>query len=116
MFLLYYIMKKRYFAFTIKDTRSHTTIARQVRRAVYGVFESITATVESRPYQHVHVLAVTASPDPNIERFCHRCPLITWEAELDEQGAERFQAYILAQDRHAAKDCGTLPLIVDSIP
>jgi hypothetical protein len=109
-------MRKRYFAFTIKDTRSHTIIARQVRRAAYGVFESITATVESRPYQHVHVLAVTASPDPNIERFCHRCPPITWAKELDAQEAQQFQPYILAQGRHAAKDCGTLPLIVDSIP
>lgn len=105
-------MFRRYFAFTIKDERSRTTLARQVRRAAYGVFESITATVESRPYQHVHVLAATALPNPNIERFYGRCPLITWEAELDEQGAERYRDYILAQGRHQAKDCGTYPLII----
>lgn len=105
-------MIRRYFAFTIKDPRSHKTLTRQVKRAAYGVFESITATVESRPYQHVHVLAATNSPNPNIERFYERCPPITWEAEFDEQGAQRFQSYILAQGRHATKDCGTYPLII----
>lgn len=111
MFLLYYIMKKRYFAFTIKDPRSHITLARLVRRAAYGVFENLTVSVESRPFQHLHVLAATSEANPNIERFCHRCPPITWAKELDAQEAQQFQPYILAQGRHAAKDCGTLPLI-----
>jgi hypothetical protein len=105
-------MNTRYFAFTIKDPRSHITLSKVVKRAAYGVFDAITATVESRPYQHVHVLAASASPEPNIERFCHRCPPITWAQELDEQAAQRFHEYILAQGRHSEKNCGTHPLII----
>ena len=104
-------MKKRYFAFTIKDDRSHITLARLVKRAAYGVFEDLTVSVESRPFQHLHVLAATSEASPNIERFYHRCPLITWAKELDEKEAKRFQDYSLAQGKHAAKDCGTLPLL-----
>ena len=111
MFLLYYIMIKRYFAFTIKDPRSHITLARLIKRAAYGVFEDLTVSVESRPYQHLHVLAATSEANPNIERFYQRCPTIDWAKEFDAQAAERFQPYILAQGHHAAKDCGTLPLI-----
>ncbi len=104
-------MGKRYFAFTIKDPRSHITLARLIKRAAYGVFEDLTVSVESRPYQHLHVLAATSEANPNIERFYQRCPPITWAEELDAQAAERFQPYILAQGHHAAKDCGTLPLL-----
>lgn len=105
-------MKKRYFAFTIKDPRSHITLARQVKRAAYGVFEDLTVSVESAPFQHLHVLAATSEASPNIERFCHRCPPITWAKELDAQKEiEHYRDYILAQGRHTDKNCGTLPLL-----
>ena len=110
--MLKYIMKKRYFAFTIKDDRSQITLARLVKRAAYGVFEDLIVSVESKPFQHMHVLAATRSANPNIERFFQRCPPITWAKELDAQkDFQQFQPYILAQDKHAEKNCGTIPLL-----
>lgn len=101
-------MNERYFAFTIKSDASQAKLKRQLRRASHGVFDYVVATTETTPYQHVHILAATASPAPAIDRFYALCPPISWEKELEDRGdVARYLQYITAQGRHTDKRSGT---------
>jgi hypothetical protein len=103
----------RYFAFTIKSNKSKAGILRQLRRGSYNIFEHVISSIETTPYQHVHVLAATSSPAPEIDRFYALNSQITWEKELEAlDDVARYRDYIVAQGRCENKQSGTEFLFV----